>query len=204
MHRCGLLAVLLSVLGPAAAAAQTAWDSPLLLPPRPADGVGIFLISPHNGGIGVLGTWRSSIWNYGVRAGISEGPASGDIALFGGVDYTGPVNTATEDFPIDVDWVFGAGLGISDGARVSLPLGLTAAYSFQGEGARFTPYLTPRVVLDGWFGGDNRQRDLDLGFAVDLGLDMRFSAGGGPLAGSTIRFGAALGDRNAIGIGLVF
>ncbi|CAN5617735.1 hypothetical protein BH23GEM10_BH23GEM10_09060 [soil metagenome] len=204
MRRGWLVVVLLSVLAPAAAAAQTAWDSPLLLPPRPADGFGIFLIDAHHGGIGVLGTWRSPIWNYGLRAGISEGPDSGDIAVFGGIDYTGPVNTATEDFPIDIDWVFGAGLGISDGARVSLPLGLTAAHSFQGEGARFTPYLTPRVVLDGWFGGDNRESELELGFAIDLGLDLRFTAGGGPLAGSSIRFGAALGDRSAIAIGLVF
>jgi hypothetical protein len=199
-----VLMVTVILLGaPAAAAGQTAWDAPLLLPPRPADGVGIFLTDMHAGGIGVLGTWRSPVWNYGLRAGISEGPGD-DIALFGGVDYMGPVNTATTDFPVDVDWVLGVGLGISDGIRISVPLGLTGAHSFQAEGARFTPYLTPRVVLDAWFGADERSDNLGLGVALDLGLDLRFTSAGGALNGMTVRFGAAIGDRNAVGIGLVF
>lgn len=194
-----------AVMG-APAQAQTAWDSPMLLPPRPADGFGIFLTDMHNGGIGVLGTWRSPVWNYGIRAGISEGSAGSDLAIFGGVDYMGPVNTATADIPVDVDWVFGAGISINDGARVSLPVGLTAAHSIQAEGARFTPFLTPRVVLDGYFGSENRERGdgLGLGFAVELGLDLRLTATTGPFADATIRFGASLGDRRAIGIGMVF
>lgn len=194
----GLIAVVL--LTPASAAAQTAWDSPLLLPPRPTPGFGIFLTDMHGGGIGVLGTWRSPMWNYGLRAGIAED--DDDIAVFGGIDYMGPINTASADFPLDIDWVFGAGLGISDGVRLSLPLGLSAAHSFQGEGARFTPYLTPRVVLDAFLGGD--QDDLDLDFAVDLGLDLRILRGGGPLTDTTIRFGASIADRSAVGIGLIF
>jgi hypothetical protein len=192
------------VLLPGAVSAQTAWDSPLLLPPRPADGFGIFLTDMHRGGVGIMATWRSPVWNYGVRAGISEGPAGSDLAVFGGVDYSGPLNTATSDFPIDLDWVFGAGIGISDGALVSFPLGLTAAHSFQGQGARFTPYVTPRIILDAAFGGDRADSSMGLGFAVDIGLDLRIHGSSGPLSGTTIRFGAALGDRNAIGLGLIF
>jgi hypothetical protein len=184
--------------------AQTAWDSPLLLPPRPADGFGIFLTDMHDGGLGVLGMWRSSTWNYGLRAGISDGGRNDDLAIFAGLDYTGPINTASADFPIDIDWVFGAGLGISDGVRVSFPLGLTFGHSFQGEGARFTPFVTPRVVLDGLFGNDERGEDVDLDFAFDIGLDLRIIGGGGPLAGNTIRFAASIGDRSAVGIGMFF
>lgn len=196
--------VLIATLAPAAAAAQTAWDSPLLLPPQPEDGFGIFLMDMHSGGIGVMGTWRSPSWNYGLRAGISEGAGGEGVAVFGGIDYMGPVNRASDDFPLDIDWVFGAGVGISNGVRVSLPLGLTTGHTFRGQGAAFTPYLTPRVVLDGWFGSERRGENLQLDFAVDVGLDLRIFGGGGPLANTTIRFGASIADRSAVGIGLVF
>lgn len=200
----GIVAVLVALaLGaPTAASAQTAWDSPLLLPPRAVDGFGIYLTDMHGGGVGVLGTWRSPAWNYGLRFGVSDGAGDQDIAVFGGVDYAGAINVATSDFPIDVDWVLGVGAGISDDVRLSAPLGLSAGYSFQGEGARFTPFITPRVVLDAWFG--NEDDDLDLDVAADFGLDLTFTSAGGPLAGSTIRFAVTAGDRNAIGLGLVF
>lgn len=191
---------------PMAAAAQTAWDSPLLLPPQPSAGLGIFLTDMHRGGVGVMGTWRSAEWNYGLRGGISEGPGSSDLAVFGGVDYTGGLNVATADFPLDVDWVFGAGLALSDGVLVSFPLGLTLGHSFQGQGTRFTPFLTPRVVLDAAFGGERPGNDSRAGldFAADLGLDLRFTAAGGPFTNSTIRFAASLGDRSGIGLGVIF
>jgi hypothetical protein len=207
MMKCwaGLVAAVV-LLTPAGAHGQTAWDSPLLLPPRPAPGFGIFLTDMHNGGIGLLGTWRSPVWNFGVRGGISEGAGGSDLAIFGGVDYTGPLHVATEDVPVDVDWVFGAGLGLNDGARISVPVGITAAHSIQTETARFTPFLTPRIVLDAFFASENSERGSDLGlsFAVDLGLDLRLAATGGPLDDMTIRIGVSLGDRTAIGLGLVF
>jgi hypothetical protein len=206
--RSGLLVLstAAALIGPGVAAGQTAWDAPLLLPPRPADGFGIFLTDMHQGGIGILATWRSPVWNYGVRAGLSEGSGGSDLAVFGGIDFMGPVNVATADLPVDVDWILGAGLGINDGARLSFPAGLTASYSYQGEAARFTPFLTPRIILDGFFGAENRPRrdGLGLGFAAELGLDLRLTASTGPFADSTIRFSASLGDRRALGIGVVF
>lgn len=202
-----MAALAAALLLPAAGRAQTAWDAPMLLPPRAPDGLGIFLTDMHRGGIGLLGTWQAPGWNYGLRAGISEGPGGSDLAIFGGVDYAGIVNRASADFPVDIDWIFGAGMAISDGARVSFPLGLTMGHSFQGEGARFTPYLTPRVVLDAYFGRERtegRNHGAGLGLAVDLGLDMTLAAGSGPFAGTTVRFGLSLGDRAALGLGVVF
>jgi hypothetical protein len=199
---CLIVAILMAA--PPGVRAQTAWDAPLLLPPQPAPGVGVYLTDMHSGGLGVLGTWRSSTWNYGLRLGISDGGSNDDLAVFGGVDYNGPINFASSDFPLDLDWVLGAGLGISDGVRLSVPLGLTAGLSFQSEGARFVPYLTPRVILDARFGREDRDSDLDLDVALDIGLDVRLMGGTGPLAGRTIRFGASLGDRDALGIGIIF
>lgn len=205
MKRFTLLAMLsAAMLLPSAASGQTAWDSPLLLPPRPQPGVGIFLADMEGGGLGVLGMWRSTTWNYGLRFGISEGWNDEDLAVFGGVDYTGLINTASSDFPLDIDWVLGAGAGISDGVRFSVPAGLTVGFSFQSEAARFIPYVTPRVILDATFGNDERDSELDLGVAVDLGLDLRLMRSGGPLAGRSIRFGASIGDRDALAVGIVF
>lgn len=188
---------------PVSASAQAAWDSPLLLPPRPQPGLGIFLADMEGSGLGVLGTWRSSTWNYGLRFGLAEGSGDEDVSVFGGVDYMGPINTASSDFPLDIDWVLGAGAGIGDGVRLSVPAGLSLGFSFQGEDARFIPYITPRVIMDATFGHADRDSDLDLGVAVDLGLDLRLLRGGA-LAGKSIRFGASVGDRDALAIGIVF
>ena len=188
---------------PAAVSAQAAWDSPLLLPPRPQPGLGIYLADMEAGGLGVLGTWRSATWNYGLRFGIAEGRGDEDLAVFGGVDYMGAINTASSDFPLDVDWVLGAGAGIGDGVRLSLPAGLSLGYSFQGEDARFIPFITPRVIMDATFGSDERDSELDLGLAVDVGLDLRLLRGGA-FAGRSIRFAASLGDRDALALGVVF
>lgn len=188
---------------PTALRAQAAWDSPLLLPPQPQPGLGIFLADMDGGGIGILGTWRSSTWNYGLRFGLAEGRGDEDLTAFGGVDFTGSVNSASTDFPIDIDWVLGAGAGIGDGLRISAPAGLSLGHSIQGEGARFVPYIIPRVVLDAFLGSD-RDDDIDLGFALDIGLDVRFLTGGGPFTGRSIRFGASLGDRDALALGIVF
>lgn len=200
---CTIVVVLGCLTLPASVSAQAAWDSPLLLPPRPQPGLGIFLADMEGSGLGVLGTWRSSTWNYGLRFGLAEGSGTEDVSVFGGVDYMGPINTASSDFPLDIDWVLGAGAGIGDGVRLSVPAGLTVGFSFQGEDARFIPYITPRVIMDAMFGQDERDSDLDLGVAVDLGLDLRLLRGGA-LAGKSIRFGASVGDRDALAVGIVF
>ena len=200
---CLTLLIAAGLAVPGAAHAQAAWDAPLLLPPRPQPGLGIFLGDMSGGGLGVLGTWRSSTWDYGLRLGLAEGTGDEDLTVFGGADFMGPINTATSDFPVDIDWVAGVGAGIGDGVLISVPAGLTLGFSFQAEEARFIPYLTPRVLLDAAFGQANRDSDLDLGLAVDLGLDLRLMRGG-PLAGKSIRFGASIGDRDALALGIVF
>jgi hypothetical protein len=201
-----LVGVVVALCVPASSSAQTAWDSPMLLPPRDAGGLGAYLMEMSGGGIGLMGMWRSSEWNFGVRGGISEGAVGNELAVFGGVDFAGPLVMATSDFPVDVDWVAGAGAGLNDGMRVSFPAGLTASYSIQTETARFTPFLTPRIVLDGYLGGERRPRNrsIDLDFAMDLGLDLRFTGIEGPFANTTVRFAASIGDRSAIGIGIIF
>ena len=192
--------VLLLLLVPVGGSAQIAWASPMLLPPSPPDGLGVYLVDVEGGDLGVLGTWRSPTRNFGLRAGIAEGRGN-TLGVFGGVDFVGDLTRATEEFPIDIDWVFGAGMGVVDGALISIPLGLSLGHSFENEGVGFVPYLTPRVILDACIDcGRFRPSDDDvsLEFAVDLGLDLRLNRS------FLIRFGASLGDREAVAIGLAF
>ncbi len=193
------LIIIASVLGAHPAAAQVAWDSPFLLPPRAPNGVGLFLADVPGGNLGVLGMWRSSSYGFGLRAGIADA-IDNNVAIYGGIDFAGSLTRSTEEFPLDIDWVGGIGMGVEHGALVSAPLGLTIGHQFEGNGVGFLPYLTPRVVLDGCLDCRDRNEDSDVNlvFAVDVGLDLRVTRK------LIVRFGASLGDRDGVAIGFFF
>jgi hypothetical protein len=194
-----LSAVLLGV--PAAASAQVNAESPMFVPPRAESGLGIFILDASGGGLGGVGIWRSPSYNWGLRLGLAE-DSGDDIAVFGGIDFLGGLHRETRDLPFDIDWLIGAFLSVGDDARISAPLGLTFGHTFPAQGASFTPFFTPRIVLDIDFFEDpvteDTESDADLDFAADLGLDLRLR-GFQPV----IRFAASLG-RDAIGVGFVF
>jgi len=195
--RVSLLLGLL-LLPAAPATAQIAWDAPWLVPPGPTRGFGLYLMDVNGGGLGFMGAWRSASSRYGLRAGLAEAP-NDDLGGFGGIDFSGPVTRASYDFPLDVDWVFGAGVGVADWVRLSVPLGLNLGHTFRDEGATFTPYITPRVIFDAAFATGRRDHsDADLEFAADIGLDLRL-----PRTGFLVRFGGTLG-RDAVAVGIVF
>jgi hypothetical protein len=196
-----MVAVAVATLVPAAGRAQVAWDSPMLMPPGVGDGFGLYLADVEGGGLGVIGTWRSPGWNFGVRGGLAE--SRGDnLGVFAGFDVNGALTRSNNDFPLDVDWLFGAGLGVADGVRLSAPVGLSVGHTFNADDVTFTPFATPRVVLDAFLDDDDDEvdddDDLDLELAVDLGLDLRFTRD------FLVRFSGTLGDRNGVAIGLVF
>jgi hypothetical protein len=182
------------------ARAQVVWDSPLFLAPRPEAGVGIYLIDAHKAGIGVLGTWRASPQDMGMRLGIAEGGGGDGIALFGGVDVTGLLATVGPDLPFDLAWLVGVGAGYDRWIVVSAPVGITLGRTFTAPEVRFTPYLAPRVALDLHLNRDppGRRNALDLNFAADLGVDLVFQPGW------TLRIGASLGHRGGVGVGILF
>lgn len=191
--------------GGAPAAAQVAWDAPLLVAPQSQPGWGLFLVDPSPGeGLGFLGTWRGN-GPVGFRLGLAEGWRD-ELAVYGGVDLSGGLLRSSGDQPFNVDWVAGAGLGAGEAILLSFPLGLTVGAVFQGDGFSVGPYLTPRLVLDAWMGdddsdgpGNRRDRDdVDLDLAADLGVDVGFGARW------SLRFGVTLGDREALAIGASF
>ncbi len=175
--------------------AQVAWDAPLLVSPATPSGWGIHLVDPWpGGGVGVLATWRDGS-STGFRLGVAEG-WRGETAVYGGVDLSGRVARHSGEFPLDVDWVAGVGAGIGEGTLVSFPIGLTMGRLLRADGATFNPYLAPRLRVDGWIGTPRRHRGLRMNLGLDLGLDV------GLTQGWSIRFGATMGDPDAVSIGI--
>src|SRR5690606_1760230 len=76
------------------AAAQVAWASPMLLPPQPPTGFGLYLMEAAFGDLGVMATWRGTR-SVGFRFGIAEQNFDDDIAIFGGVDFSGTLTRAS-------------------------------------------------------------------------------------------------------------
>jgi hypothetical protein len=177
--------------------AQVPWDSPLLVGPSTPDGWGVYLSDPSAGsGIGVFTTWRPG-GTFGFRVGLAE-DHNEDLAVFGGLDATGEILRVSEDFPLDVNWVAGAGFGVGDFSVLSFPFGASIGRELFADNVRFNPYVTPRVILDLYLGDEPPRDALDLEFAIDLGFDVAFESGW------TVRFGGSLGDREALAIGINF
>ncbi len=181
---------------------QMAWDAPMLVAPESVDGAGIYLMEGWPGdGVGALLTWRHyrSFGNMGFRVGLGEGVRD-DLAVFGGLDYAAAWIRASQDFPLDIAWFFGAGLGVGPDVLLSFPLGVSIGRAIYLEDVGFIPYVAPRMDLDAWIGDDVRgsNEDLDLRATVDLGTDILLNEQ------FTLRFGASVGDRDALAIGLVF
>jgi hypothetical protein len=179
---------------------QVGWDSPMFTPPTNPVGLGVYLVDPSPGrGIGLMATWRGTEGpgSLGFRAGIAEDRTE-DLSLFGGMDISGDLRRGSDEFPLDLVWVAGAGLGVGHYTLLSFPLGVSLGKDFDAEGVWFNPYLTPRLVLDAWLGNHRRRNDMDVSLALDFGIDLAVDPGW------AMRFGATLGERSAIGLGASF
>jgi hypothetical protein len=197
-------AIMLGIIALAApgVGAQVAWDSPFFVAPSAPAGWGVYLVDvAEGGGIGVLTTWRGSAapGGFGLRLGLAEA-SDGELAVFGGVDVSGPFIQASDEIPVNIAWVAGAGLGIGENVLLSFPAGVSIGRDFEAENVWFNPWVSPRMMLDAWMGGSRpgRKRNLSLGLAVDLGMDVAFDPGW------AIRFAGTLGDRSALGVGVSF
>jgi hypothetical protein len=190
--RCASLCL---ILAPLHAVGQVAWEAPPLIRSGAPSGLSIFLTSADPGdGLGVVAGWRAAAAPDGVgfRVGVAEEPG-GDVAALFGVDFSGALATPSGPGAPSVMWWTGAGVGVGTDFLASFPLGFTVGWTARDQGVSFMPYLGGHVVLDVFSGpGD----DLDLDGALDLGLDLGFPSG------FMIRFGASVGGRDALAIGV--
>lgn len=201
MKRHVTLALALGLSGAAPVAGQVAWDTPFMVPPAAPRGLGIYLTDADPGGIGALVTYRraDAPAGLGLRVGVAE-DRTDDVAVHGGVDFSGFLVRETPDVPLSVVWNLGLGMSAGDWVLLSFPLGVTIGKVIDTEEVTFNPYLGPRIVLDARLGDDApRDDELDLDLAVDLGIDLSFDPR------MAIRFAGTLGDdREGLAIGVVF
>jgi hypothetical protein len=157
------------------------------------------VVADPGAGPGLIALWqgRDGPVRLGYRVGLAEAGRD-DVAVFGGVDASGLVTAHSVNFPLDVVWVTGVGLGVSDGALLTVPVGVSFGRVVRDENIRVHPYLTPRLVVDAYLGDGENRDDVDLGIALDIGLDLAFESNW------MIRMAAAFGDREAVAIGLAF
>lgn len=194
MNRVWILA-LSCLLLPTVGSAQVAWDVPSMMRPGAPAGLSLLLIEPAPGNeLGAMAVWRNADVPVGLgfRAGIAEEPG-GDAAGLFGVDMSGALNSPSSTGEPQVIWWTGAGLGFGSEILASFPLGISLGWIGTDEGVTFMPNVGGHVVLDVISGpGD----DIDIDGVVDLGLDIGFQSG------FMVRFGAAIGDRDALAVGV--
>jgi hypothetical protein len=127
-----------------------------------------------------------------LRGGLADDPG-GDLAVMFGIDISGSLASVEGAGDPAVLWWTGAGIGIGDEVVASLPIGLVFGWQGSDEGITFMPHAGGHVALDVLSGpGD----DLDLDASIDLGVDVGFRSG------LMVRFGASLGGRDALAVGV--
>jgi hypothetical protein len=99
------------------------------------------------------------------------------------------------------------GIGVGDGAVLTIPIGISLGRVVTDDEVWFHPYLTPRLVVDAFLGDDDppghgdegshahSHDDLELGFVLDLGADFSFTGSW------ALRIGASVGDRDGLAVG---
>jgi len=195
MGRIAGVSLIFGLLSPMSSSAQAVWDAPSFLHPGAPSGLTVAVTDANPGdGLGVLALWRRATapTGLGFRAGISEAPDDDVVALFG-VDVSGSLSGVMGANGPEALWWTGVGAAAGNDFAASLPLGLVFGWTGRDQGVSFMPYAGGHVVMDILIGDRD---DLDLEGAVDLGLDLAFASGW------TFRFGAALGGRDALGIGV--
>ena len=134
--------------------------------------------------------------DFGLRAGFADPEGAGDTRILLGGDFRTRILSYSESFPLDGALTVGAGINLGDGDDlVYLPLGITLGRRFELEGSNttFTPYAHPTLIpVLGAAGGD------DVGFALGLGVDMRFSRDW------SLRVSGGVGDLEGVGIAATY
>ncbi|HLU26186.1 MAG TPA: hypothetical protein VKZ58_10825 [Longimicrobiales bacterium] len=192
------LGLVLISAGPVAA---QAWDTPSFLPPAAENSIGLYGIDPDPGNFGLMAIWRQTgRVNLGFRVGVFD--VHDDVSGVIGAEASQLLFRATGRLPVDANWTLGVGGSIGDDSFVRVPIGITAGRRFTAGSFSFLPYVHPRIGFN-WFTDDDDRGDDDVssfevGLTTDIGADLTFGRN------FMVRFGAALGDFDSIGIGLAY
>jgi hypothetical protein len=195
----GLLLVSAGLLmAPAAPLAAQAWDAPSFFSPRPGEDIGLYVIDAERvDDLGFAGIWRQEgNINLGVRAGL----AGGDLFSVG-AEFYGPLDILGPQSPLLVSWILGAGGTFNDATWLRIPLGASVGLNLGSSSSiRILPYVHPRVAFDlvAFDTPDGEETETDFSFDVDLGADIGLGQQ------FVLRFGATIGEWDAIGAGIAY
>jgi hypothetical protein len=198
-------ALCLTTLGAAVpAVAQLAPDTPRLISPHASGGLGVHQLRANalpDDGSALLVTWAMPGLPPGVRWRAATGRgAEGASAAMVGADVQTPLHRASEKLPIDLDWQ--SGIGVSSGAYtlVTMPVGLSGGIAWSAGGVWLAPYANAGISGDWRLGDDAPTEEFSVSGTFDVGLDLSF----GVERTIVLRTAAALGQRKAVTLGLVF
>lgn len=203
-----ILAALATCVLAVPASAQT-HDVPSFWTPYGETGFGLYLVFVNEvDDLGFIGNWRRAGENVdlGLRAGFYD--VAGELGLMAGLELGNQFVTANEEFPLDVAWASGVGVGLVpefDFGIVRIPIGVSLGRRLAlDDGSTFiTPYVHPRLAVDIVFfdppgPGTDSETDTDLNVDVDLGVDVELTPE------ILLRLGITLGENEAIGLGVAF
>jgi len=208
---CLAAAALFAAAGPTDGTAQIAWDTPRMIGPETPSGLGFYWVRGETlpgdddavfTSFGLPGTNGSVI----LRGGVGYGVA-GEESAFGGVDLRTPIARHTDTQPLDIEWTGGAGFGVGEYWLFTVPIALSAGRSWSSGSVWFAPYVSLGVAFDyRWDTSDPDDEgsdflpdeEFEIGSSAGVGADIAFDRA----RHFVLRFAAALGDRQAIAIGL--
>lgn len=191
---CIVLLVLLA--GTAGQASAQPWDAPSFFSPRPGEDIGVYVVDADGSDdLGIVGIWRQEgNLNLGVRAGVLDGD---HVSV--GAEFYGPIRGISS--PILMSWVVGLGGTFNGATFVRIPAGVSIGTAIDAGSLTIVPYLHPRLAFDYIsFDAPEGVDDSDSELNVDLDLGADFSLG----RQFVLRFGATVGDWDAIGIGIAY
>jgi hypothetical protein len=185
--------------------AQIAWDTPRLTGPESPAGLGAYWMRSEvltEDGDAVFGTFSLPGTGGAVtlRGGLGTGVAE-ENAFFGGVDLRARIATHTQTQPFDVAWSGGAGLGIGEYFLISVPFAVSVGRSWASSAVWFAPYLSAGATVDYRLGDSDLvpEEEYEVQATAGLGADLSFD----PSRRFVVRVSTALGDRQAVAVGLV-
>lgn len=192
-------------LGATPVSAQIAWDTPRMIGPETPAGLGVYWtraeVLPGDDDA-VFGTWALPATGGSVvlRGGFGKGVAE-EEAVFGGVDVRAAIARHSDTQPFDVEWTGGAGFGVGEYLLVSVPFALSVGRSWSSGTVWFAPYVTAGIALDYRHGDSDfvPEEEFEVQATAGVGADVSFDSA----RRFILRFGGALGDRQAVAVGLM-
>lgn len=190
------------MLFPVVTGAQFAPETPRLVSPHGSGGLGVHWLRAHTlpfDDEAVLTTWAMPGLPTGMRlrGGVGRGAHDGN-ALFGGFDLQRPAWRGDASVPFAIDWQGGASASFGDYVVVSVPAGITGGMILGSGAITLAPYLTAGAVADLSLGDLAPERAFTVSPTLDAGLDVGFDRA----RRVVLRLAAALGDRQAVSLGI--